>query len=85
MPSKVCVRLGSRGLLTIPEVAERLDVSTSTVKAWHLAGLFVSHQADNKNIRFFEPPTPGDPGLVKRMGSRLHQRVLTPPSTGGAV
>lgn len=78
-------RLRARGLLTIPEVAERLGVSTSTIKAWHRAGLLVSHQANDKNIRLFEPPTPGDPALVKRMGRRLDQRVLTPPSTGGAV
>lgn len=78
-------RLRARGLLTIPEVAERLGVSTSTIKAWHRAGLLISHQANDKNIRLFEPPTPGDPSLVKRMGRRLDQRVLTRPSTGGAV
>ena len=78
-------RLRDRGLLTIPEVAERLGVSTSTIKAWHRAGLLVSHKANDKNIRLFEPPTPGDPALVKRMGRRLDQRVLTQPSTGGAV
>jgi DNA invertase Pin-like site-specific DNA recombinase/DNA-binding transcriptional regulator YiaG len=77
-------RLRARGLLTIPEVAERLGVSTSTIKAWHRAGLLVSHQANDKNIRLFEPPPPGDPSLVKRMGCRLDQRVLTQPSTGGA-
>jgi len=78
-------RLRARGLLTIPEVAERLGVSTSTIKAWHRAGLLVSHLANDKNIRLFEPPALGDPSLVKRMGSRLDQRVLTRPSTGGAV
>ncbi len=78
-------RLRTRGLLTIPEVAERLGVSTSTIKAWHRAGLLISHQANDKNIRLFEPPPPGDPRLVKRMGRRLDQRVLTRPSTGGAV
>lgn len=78
-------RLRARGLLTIPEVAERLGVSTSTIKAWHRAGLLVSQQANDKNIRLFEPPTRGDPALVKRMGRRLYQRVLTQPSTGGAV
>lgn len=78
-------RLRARGLLTIPEVAERLGVSTSTIKAWHRSGLLVSHQANDKNVRLFEPPAPDDPALVKRMGSRLDQRVLTQPSTGGAV
>jgi DNA invertase Pin-like site-specific DNA recombinase/DNA-binding transcriptional regulator YiaG len=78
-------RLRARGLLTIGEVAERLGVSASTIKAWHRAGLLVSHQANDKNIALFEPPTPGDPALVKRMGSSLTKRVLTQPSTGGAV
>lgn len=40
--------------------------------------------AVGSNERLFEPPTPSDPRLVKRMGSRLANRV---PSTtpGGAV
>jgi DNA-binding transcriptional regulator YiaG len=78
-------RLRAQGLLTIPEVAERLSVSTSTIKAWNRAGLLVSHQANDKNIRLFEPTAPGDPTLVKAMGRRLDQRVLTQSSTGGAV
>jgi DNA invertase Pin-like site-specific DNA recombinase len=72
-------RLRAKGLVTIPELAERLGVSTSTVKAWHRAGLLVSHQANDKNIRLFEPPTPGDPRLVKKMGSSLSKRALTQP------
>ena len=55
-------RLRSRGLLTIPEIAEHLGVSTTTIKAWHQAGLLTSHQANDKNIRLFDPPEPGDPG-----------------------
>ena len=70
-------RLRTRGPLTIPKVAERLGVSTSTIKAWHRAGLPVSHLANDKNIRLFEPPVPGDPGLVKPMASRLDQLTLT--------
>ena len=78
-------RLRARGLLTIAEVAECFCVSTSTIKAWHRAGLLISHQANDKNIRLFEQPTTGDPSLVKRMGRRLDKRVLTQPSTGSAV
>jgi Recombinase/Recombinase zinc beta ribbon domain/MerR family regulatory protein len=78
-------RLRSRGLLTIPELADRLGVHPSTIKAWHRAGLLISHQANDKNIRLFEPPAPGDPRLVKKMGSSLAGRASTQPSTGGAV
>ena len=78
-------RLRARGLLTIDEIAERLDVHPSTIKAWHHAGLLISHKANDKNERLYEPPTPGDPRLVKRMGSRLANRVPIEPTPGGAV
>ena len=78
-------RLRSRGLLTIHELAEHLGVHPSTIKAWHQAGLLASHQANDKNIHLFELPTPGDPRLIKKMGSRLTQRASTPPSQRSAV
>jgi DNA invertase Pin-like site-specific DNA recombinase len=78
-------RLRTRGLLTIPELADRLGVHPSTIKAWHRAGLLISHQANDKNVRLFEPPTPGDPQLIKRQGSRLNKRVSTQPTPGGAL
>jgi DNA invertase Pin-like site-specific DNA recombinase len=78
-------RLRARGMLTKHELAERLDVHVSTIKAWHRAGLLTSHQANDKNIRLYEPSTPGDPRLVKKMGSSLATRALTQPSTGGAL
>ena len=78
-------RLRARGLLTMPELAERLGVHVSTIKAWHHAGLLTSHQANDKNVRLFEPPAPGDPRLVKKMGSSLAKRAHTPPSPGGAL
>jgi len=70
-------RLRTRGLLSITEIAERLDVHPSTIKAWHRAGLLVSHKANDRNQRLFEPPAPGDPRLVKHMGSRIDKRVPT--------
>jgi DNA invertase Pin-like site-specific DNA recombinase len=78
-------RLRTRGLLTLTETADRLGVHTSTIKAWHRAGLLISHKANDKNERLYEPPTPGDPRLVKHMGSRLANRVPTEPAPGGAV
>jgi MerR HTH family regulatory protein len=78
-------RLTARWLLSIPEVADRLGVHPSTVKAWHRGGLLVSHQANDKNVRLFDPPTLDDPRLLKKMGSSLAKRAPTPPPTGGAV
>lgn len=78
-------RLRDRGLLTLGEMAQRLDVHTSTIKAWHRAGFLVSHKANDKNERLFEPPIPGDSRLVKRMGSRLAKRVHVESTPGGAV
>jgi DNA invertase Pin-like site-specific DNA recombinase len=78
-------RLRARGLLTINEIADHLGVHPSTIKSWHKAGLLNSHKANDKNERFFELPTPADPRLVKRMGSRLSKRVLIESTPGGAV
>src|SRR6478735_7431365 len=77
-------RLRARGLLTLPEIAERLHVHPSTIKGWHRAGLLTSHRANDKNERLFEPPTPGDPRLLPRQGSPLKKRVHTPTAPGGA-
>jgi DNA-binding transcriptional regulator YiaG len=84
MPSHL-ERLRARGLLTIDELAARLGVHKTTIKNWHRAGLLVSHKANDKNIRLFEPPAPGDPRLVARQGSPIRNRVPTQHAPGGAV
>jgi recombinase/recombinase-like zinc beta ribbon protein/MerR-like DNA binding protein len=84
MPSHA-ERLRTRGLLTIHEIADRLDVHPATIKAWHRAGLLVAHQANDKNIRLFEPPPAGDPRLIARQGSPIKNRVPTQPAPGGAL
>lgn len=78
-------RLQAGGLLTLTETADRLGVSPSTIKAWHHAGLLTSHKANDKNERLYQPPTPGDPRLVKRMGSPLAKRTRIEPTQKGAV
>ena len=78
-------RLHARGLLTIGELAEQLDVHKTTIKNWHRAGLLISHKGNDKNIRLFEAPAPGDPRLVARQGSPIRNRVPTQPAPGGAV
>jgi hypothetical protein len=78
-------RLRARGLLTLSELAQRLSVHPTTIKAWQRAGLLTSHKANDKNESLFEPPTPSDPRLIKRPGRRLDQRDPVEPSPGGAV
>ena len=78
-------RLRARGLLTIDETAQRLGVHTSTIKAWHRAGLLTSHKANDRNERLFDAPDPDDPRLQRRMGCPLRDRELTSPSRQGAL
>lgn len=78
-------RLRRAGKLTLREIAGCLGVHPRTIKSWHAAGLLVAHRANDKNERLYDPPTPGDPRPVKRMGSRLSSRVRAQPSEGGAV
>ena len=78
-------RLRARGLLTLAELAQRQRVHPSTIKHWHRAGLLTSHKANDKNVRLFQPPDPGDPRLVARQGSPLKNRVLSQPAPGGAL
>jgi Predicted transcriptional regulators len=78
-------RLRSAGKLSVEEMASALDVSSSTIKAWHRAGLLPGHKADDRNIRMFDPPAPGAPRLVKHQGSNLARRVPVRQVQGGAV
>jgi DNA invertase Pin-like site-specific DNA recombinase len=78
-------RLRTQGLLTITELADRINVHPSTIKAWQRASLLSSHQANDKNIRLFDPPTPGDPRYAKRQGVRFDKRLSTQPSTRSAI
>jgi hypothetical protein len=78
-------RLRAQGLLTTTELAQHLAVHPSTIKSWTKAGLLNSHKANDKNERLYQPPTAGDPHLTARQGSPLRKRVLTQPTTGGAL
>jgi hypothetical protein len=78
-------RLRARGLLTITEIAERLDVHPRTIHAWRRADMLISYKANDKNERLYEPPDPSDRRLAKQQGRRLDQRELTQPSQRGAL
>jgi DNA invertase Pin-like site-specific DNA recombinase len=56
-------RLRERGMLTLHEIAERLDVSPATIKHWRRAGLLRAHRFDERNDFLFEPP--GEDAPVK--------------------
>lgn len=78
-------RLRAKGLLTINELARHLHVHASTIKAWHRAGLLVSHKATDKNERLFEIPAKADPRLIARQGSPLRNRSSISTTHRGAV
>lgn len=78
-------RLWAKGKLTAAELAERLGVHTKTINTWDKAGLLASHQANDRNIRLFDPPNPGEPVPAKKQGSPLAKRVPTRYKTRGAI
>jgi DNA invertase Pin-like site-specific DNA recombinase len=77
-------RLRNRGMLTMAEVGERLNVAPATVKSWNQAGFLTSHPYNDKNECLFEPPGEGAPVRDKHKGliAALHQmrrsRKITP-------
>lgn len=77
-------RLRARGLLTIPEMANRLHVCQTTIKLWRRAGLLTAHRYDDKDQYLFEPPDADAPVKHQRQGktkrlkkARLQSQVLT--------
>jgi DNA invertase Pin-like site-specific DNA recombinase len=54
-------RLRDTGLLTLHETADRLDVSTSTVKQWRDAGLVTGQCYNDKGEMLYHPPGPNPP------------------------
>jgi hypothetical protein len=60
LPSRYA-RLRGAGLLTVDEVAQRLDVSPATVKVWRRHGLLRVHQYDDHGGYLYEPPGPTSP------------------------
>jgi DNA-binding transcriptional regulator YiaG len=62
-------RLRAHGMLTQHEIADRLHVSTSTVKIWSRHGLLRRSAYNDKHEWLYEPPGPTPP--VKMQGRRL--------------
>jgi DNA invertase Pin-like site-specific DNA recombinase len=78
-------RLRARGLLTLNEIAARLNVAPGTIKTWNRAGLLQSEKTNDKNERLYQPPTPGDPRLIKQLGRPLTERKPIESTPRGAV
>lgn len=61
-------RLRSRGFLTLAELAQRLNVSTATIKYWRRAGLLKAHKYDERNNYLFEQPDADTPIKHRHQG-----------------
>ena len=58
-------RLRQRGLFTIDEIAERLDIAPSVVKDWRHKGLLLAHRYNDKDEYLYEAPADDLPGKYK--------------------
>jgi DNA invertase Pin-like site-specific DNA recombinase len=67
-------RLRERGMLTLQEMAQRLQVSPGTVKKWRRYGLLQAHLYNKKNEWLYEPPSENAPR--KAQGVKLTRRKL---------
>jgi DNA invertase Pin-like site-specific DNA recombinase len=66
-------RLRQMGKLTQEEMAERLDVSTVTIRQWRRSGLLTGHAYNDKNECLYDQPS-GD-GPRKEQGRKRSQRA----------
>jgi DNA-binding transcriptional regulator YiaG len=65
-------RLRDQGLIPLTEMAALLGVSTSTVKAWHHAGIVSGQRYNDKGQVLYYPPGPNPP--AKHQGRPLSSR-----------
>lgn len=77
-------RLRDRGMLTLSELSERLNLAPATVKSWNQAGFLKSHLYNDRNECLFEPPGDDAPvrgkhkGLIAALHKMRRARKLTP-------
>ena len=67
-------RLRERGLLTLQEMADMLQITPTTVKIWLRSGLLRGHAYSDKNECLYEPP--GNDTPRKAQGAKLSRRRL---------
>ena len=68
-------RLRAKGMLTLDEMAQRLDISTQQLKTWRAVGFVRAHLCNDNNEYLYEDPG-ADPSIhhgkpVARLGNRL--------------
>ena len=69
-------RLRERGMLTLQEMADKLQVTPLTVKIWRRRGLLRGQAYSDKNECLYEPP--GDDAPSKAQGTKLSLRCVDP-------
>lgn len=65
-------RLRDRGLLTVDEVAERLQVTVATVSKWRRWGLLTAYRS-HKRAYLYEPPSANMPAKFARKGPKVEK------------
>jgi DNA invertase Pin-like site-specific DNA recombinase len=61
-------RLRARDMLTLDEIAKRLDVRHDTIKMWRRAGLLRAHRANDRGEYLFEHPDKDSPAKHQHQG-----------------
>jgi hypothetical protein len=70
-------RLRERGLLTLQEMADTLQVTTTTVKRWLQRGLLRGHAYSDRNECLYEPP--GDHSQPTTLGAKRARIAMPEP------
>jgi len=78
-----CQRMRALGLLTIQEIAERLGIAASVVKAWRDRGLLHGHRYNDRGQCLYEPPLNDLPGKHKRKHAYLIAKENVRASANG--
>lgn len=76
-------RLREKGLLTLDEIAQALNISTATVKAWRRDGLLEGHVFNDKRECLYRHP--GENAPKKYKWRKRNQQVSIGHDEGGAV
>jgi len=76
-------RLRDTGLLTLDEIAERLDIVPCVVKAWRDKGLLRAHRYNDKDQCLYEPPPDDLPGKFKKKRPYLLAQSISITSAKG--